>query len=90
MNMDQTILNWVFGVAGAATGWILKVLWDAVSDLKRDIRQIERDIPSIYVRRDDFRDAVRELKDDMRSGFEKVEAALAALSARLDHQQESR
>lgn len=86
--MDQNIVNWLFIVAGAATGWVLKVLWDAVSDLKRDLRQIERDMPSIYVRRDDFRDAVRELKQDMQHGFDKVEAALAMLSERLDKQQD--
>lgn len=86
--MDQHIINWVFGVACAAIGWVMKVLWDAVSDLKRDLRQIERDMPSIYVRRDDFREAVRELKADMQHGFDKVEAALAQLSERLDKQQD--
>lgn len=86
--MDQQIINWVFGVACAATGWVMKVLWDAVSDLKRDMRQIERDLPSVYVRRDDFRDAIRELKTDMQHNFDKVEAALAALSERLDKSQD--
>jgi hypothetical protein len=85
--MDQQIINWVFGVACAATGWVMKVLWDAVSDLKRDMRQIERDLPAVYVRRDDFREAVRELKDDMRAGFAQVEASLTHLADRLDKQQ---
>jgi tetrahydromethanopterin S-methyltransferase subunit G len=85
--MDQSIVNWVFSIAGAAIGWVLKVLWDAVGDLKRDVRQIERDVPGMYVRRDDFRDAMRELKGDMKDGFEKVEAALANLTDRLDNQQ---
>jgi len=85
--MDQSIVNWVFSIAGAAIGWVLKVLWDAVGDLKRDVRQIERDLPGMYVRRDDFRDAMRELKGDMKDGFEKVEAALANLTDRLDSQQ---
>ena len=85
--MDQSIVNWVFAIAGAAIGWVLKVLWDAVGDLKRDVRQIERDLPGMYVRRDDFRDAMRELKGDMKDGFEKVEAALANLTDRLDNQQ---
>jgi hypothetical protein len=85
--MDQSIVNWVFSIAGAAIGWVLKVLWDAVGDLKRDVRQIERDLPGMYVRRDDFRDAMRELKGDMKDGFEKVEAALANLTDRLDNQQ---
>ena len=49
--MEQTIINWVFAGAGAAFGWVLKVVWDAIQDLKKDIRQIERDLPEVYVRR---------------------------------------
>lgn len=86
--MDQGIVNWVFAIAGAAIGWVLKVLWDAVGDLKRDVRQIERDLPGVYVRRDDFREAMRELKGDVKDGFAKIETAIASLTDRLDKQQE--
>ena len=30
MNMDQTVLNWIFAAAGAGAGWVLKIIWDAI------------------------------------------------------------
>ena len=31
--MDQTIVNWLFAGLGAAFGWVLKVVWDAIKEL---------------------------------------------------------
>jgi hypothetical protein len=81
-------MNWLFAAGGATTGWLVKVLWDAVGDLKRDLGNLERNLPSVYVRRDDFRDATRELKDDMKSGFAKIEATLNVLFKRLDSKED--
>ena len=82
--MEQYMMNWMFAAVGATTGWLVKVLWDAVGDLKRDLGNLERNLPSVYVRRDDFREATRELKDDMRVGFTKIENTLNVLFKRLD------
>jgi hypothetical protein len=82
--MEQTLINWVFAGAGAALGWVLKVVWDAIQDLKKDIRQIERDLPEVYVRRDDFKDAVREIKEDMKAGFASVDTTLRLIFKKLD------
>ena len=86
--MDQTLINWGFAGAGAAFGWVLKVIWDAIQDLKRDMRQIERDLPEVYVRRDDFKDAVREIKEDMKAGFSNVDKTLGLLFKKLDHKED--
>jgi len=82
--MDQTIFNWVVAFAGACGGWVLKIIWDAITNLKNDIRQIERDLPEVYVRRDDFKKAIKELKTDMKEGFNKVDNTLALLFKKLD------
>jgi hypothetical protein len=82
--MDQTLINWVFAGGGAAFGWVLKVIWDAIQELKRDMRQIERDLPEVYVRRDDFKDAVKEIKDDMKAGFSSVDRTLGLIFKKLD------
>ena len=84
MNMDQTVLNWIFAAAGAGAGWILKIVWDALTELRKDLRQIERDLPVVYTRKDDFKEEVRDLKEDMKIGFGKIEATLNALFKRLD------
>ena len=85
--MDQTLINWVFAGGGAAFGWVLKVIWDAIQELKRDMRQIERDLPEVYVRRDDFKDAVKEIKDDMKAGFSSVDRTLGLLFKKLDEKE---
>lgn len=87
----QDVFNWVFIIAGAAIGWLLKVIWDAISRLKDDMKQIERDLPAVYVRKDDFRQAVNDVKDDMREirqdmkdGFSKIDTTLGLLFKKLD------
>lgn len=89
--MDQQIINWLFTGFGASIGWILKVIWDAIRDLKTDLRVIEKDLPEVYVRKDDFREAIKEMKDEMREmrqdmklGFKHVDDTLSVLFKRLD------
>ena len=77
----------MFAGGGAAFGWVLKVIWDAIQELKRDMRQIERDLPEVYVRRDDFKDAVREIKEDMKAGFSSVDRTLGLLFKKLDEKE---
>ena len=93
--MDQTLVNWILTGGGAALGWVMKVIWDAIKDLKADMKQIERDLPEIYVRKDDFRETVKglredihEVKSDMKEGFRSINDAIALVSKKLDHKED--
>jgi hypothetical protein len=93
--MDQTLVNWVFTGFGAAIGWVLKVVWDAVRELRADMKQIERDLPEVYVRKDDFKvamsdikDDMRELKHDMKDGFSAVNNTLSLIFKKLDRKED--
>ena len=93
--MDQQIINWLFIGFGAAIGWILKVVWDAITDLKTDLRQIEKDLPEVYVRKDDFKEAIQEIKSEMRemrqdlkASFKHMDDVLGAVFKRLDHKED--
>lgn len=93
--MDQTIVNWLFTGFGAALGWVLKVVWDAIKELKADMKQIERDLPEIYVRKDDFkaamtdiRDEFKELKHDMKDGFDKMDNTLGLIFKKPEHKED--
>ena len=86
--MDQTLFNWVVGVCGFLGGWVLKVIWDAIKELKTDIRQIERDLPEVYVRKDDFKEAVRDIKQDMKDGFNKIDGMLGLLFKKLENKED--
>ena len=93
--MSQDLINWLFAAFGAAIGWIMKIVWDAVKDLRTDVKQIERDLPEVYVRKDDFREAVREMREtmkevrsDMKAGFDKVDVTLGGIFKRLEQKED--
>ena len=81
-------MNWMFAAVGATTGWLVKVLWDAVGDLKRDLGNLERNLPSVYVRRDDFRDVTQQLRTDMQVHFARIENTLNVLFKRLEQKED--
>ncbi len=93
--MDQSIINWLFAGFGAAVGWILKVVWDALRDLRTDLRDIEKNLPEVYVRKDDFKDAIteirtemREMRQDMKVGFKQVDDTLNILFEKLNKKED--
>ncbi len=93
--MDQSLINWVFAGFGATLGWLMKVVWDAIKDLKADMKQIERDLPEIYVRKDDFKSAVSDMKEDMKElrldmkdGFAKIDNSIVMLYKKLDYKED--
>jgi hypothetical protein len=86
--MDQMIFNWAVAVAGALGGWILKVIWDAIVELKKDIQRMDTKMHEDFVRRDDFKDAVREIKEDMKDGFNKIDGMLGLLFKKLENKED--
>jgi hypothetical protein len=80
MNLDQTILNWANGVAGALGAFVLNALWDANKDLRRDNAALAKNISDLsdkinrdYVRRDDYRDDIAEMKGMLSRIFDKLD-----------------
>ena len=85
--MDQVVFNWGFTLAGIFGGWILKVIWEAIVELKKDVREIDTKMHEDFVRREDFKDAIKEIKDDMKSGFNKIDSTLGLIFKKLDNKQ---
>ena len=81
---EQAIFNWIVGIAGVLGGWTLKVIWDSLMELRRDIKTMDTKMHEDFVRRDDFKDAVREIKEDMRAGFNNVDSTLRLIFKKLD------
>lgn len=86
--MDQMIFNWAVAAAGAAGGWILKVIWDAIVELKKDLRQMDVKMHEDFVRRDDFKEAVAEIKQDMKDGFNKIDNTLGLIFKKLEKKED--
>ena len=71
---DQAIINIIIGVVLSVLGWFARQLWDAVQTLKEDVKQIEVDLPTHYVRKEDL---------DVR--LDRLEAVLNRIFEKLDH-----
>jgi len=93
--MTQELINWAFGAAGAGFGWILKVIWDAIQRLQNDMHEIEKDLPEVYVRKDDFRASVadmraeiKEVRSDMKDGFRSMNDTLGLIFKKLENKED--
>lgn len=62
----------------------MKVIWEAIKDLKTEVREVDRHIHDNFVRRDDFKDAIADIKSDMEKGFDKVDKTLGLLFKKLE------
>ena len=70
----QTIINFGLGAFLALVGWLARQLWEAVERLKADLHQIEVELPSNYVKKDEFSESLKEIKDLCRQIFDKVDS----------------
>lgn len=74
---QQTIINLAAGACLAVLGWFARVIWEAVAELRRDIHSIEVELPSAYVRKDEFSEALRII-------FEKLDRIADKLDDKAD------
>lgn len=59
----QTLINVGSGTALAVMGWFARELWGAVKELRGDLSKLREELARDYLSKDDFKDAVRELRD---------------------------
>lgn len=71
--MSQDLYNIIVGVCGAAIGWLLKVVWDSVRALQEDMKEIERELHTEYVSKNDYRQDIVEMKEILKQIFDKLD-----------------
>jgi len=69
----QTLINLGGAIIIAGMGWLARELWGAVKELRKDLHTIEVALPSNYIRKDEFQEGVKELKDICQQIFERLE-----------------
>jgi hypothetical protein len=67
------IINLAAGAILAAMGWLARVLWEAVSKLREDLHELEVELPRNYVRKDEFSDNMREIKEMLGKIFDRLD-----------------
>lgn len=69
----QEVGLFLLSLLSATFGWLLRQLWDAVSKLKQDITDLERDMRQNFARRDD----VRDMFDQIMQGISRLHEEIA-------------
>jgi len=70
----QDIVNVIIGSVLSVLGWFARQLWDAVQELKHDMKDLEVDLPTHYVR-----------KEDLDARFDKFESMLNRIYDKLEN-----
>lgn len=70
---SQDIFNAAITLSGAFGGWILKTIWDAIRDLKTEVRELNREVNQDFVRREDFKDSISDIKEMLNKIFDKLD-----------------
>ena len=65
----QTLFNIAVGLAAFFGGWVLNNIMRSIQVLDRDVREM----PKIYVTKDDFHRDIAEIKDICRQIFDKLD-----------------
>jgi len=69
----QFAFDAVLGGLMLLAGWFLRIMWDSIKRLQQDQAELERHVSETYVRRDDYRDDMAELKAMLRQIMSKLD-----------------
>ena len=69
----QTVVNGLLAVLLAGIGWAARELWGAVKRLREDLQKIEVALPTNYVRKDEFSEGVKEIKEMLSKIFDRLD-----------------
>ena len=70
----QTIINIVVGTILSVIGWFARQLWDAVQSLKEDMKKLEVDLPTHYLRKDEFESRLDKIENMLERIFDKLDS----------------
>ena len=74
------LFNLAVGAVSVTGGWVLSRIYHSLDRLDEDVRKI----PMTYVQKDDFKSAVADIKNDIRTGFSQVDRTLNSIFERLN------
>lgn len=72
--MEQITLDGVIWFVGTLiVGFFIKTIWDRISILSKRVDSWATFLPETYVRRDDYRDDIRDIKEMLSKIFDRLE-----------------
>ena len=71
---DQDIINVIIGVILSVLGWFARQLWDAVQTLKNDMKELEVELPTHYLRKDEFESRLDKIENMLERIFDRLDS----------------
>ena len=59
----QNLFNIAASFVVFLLGWFVRLAYDAANAMKNDLMSLERELHSSFVRREDYKEDIREIKD---------------------------
>lgn len=84
--MGFNIFEYGAYVATGIVGWFVNILWTAQDKLRKEFTEMERDMPLAYVRRDEFREVVKEMKESFKEAVHPILGKLDRMEERMEEQ----
>lgn len=69
----QVLFNTAVSIVFLLSGWFIRACYDAIKDLKNDLREIEREMHISYVTKNDYREDMAEIKAMLTAIFNKLD-----------------
>lgn len=80
---ELELLKWGAYVLVGITGWFVRVLWEGQKEMRKDLREIEKNLAENYMKKPDIKEMVSELKLDMREVLQPLVKKLERLEDHL-------
>ena len=80
----QSVMNLVSVVAIGSGGWFAREIWGAVKELRKDLHEIEVDLPKTYVSKFDMDKRMDHIENMFKRIYDKIEKVEDKLDGKAD------
>lgn len=84
MELDLEIIKWGAYILAGVLGWFVRVLWTAQEQMRKDFSELEKNLPIHYVRQDDFREVIKDMKEGFKEAIHPVLSKLDRITERIE------
>ena len=70
---EITLSNVLWFIGTMLVGFFIKTIWDRITALSQRVESWASLLPETYVRRDDYREDIRDIKDMLAKIFDRLE-----------------
>ena len=81
---SQTLINFIGGAILTLGGWLGRELWSAVKELRADLHQLEIDLPTKYVAKEDLDKRMQHIEDMFQRIYDKIDRIEVKLENKAD------